>query len=206
MLIALAVVLSLMGVLSHDWFGARDAQSSVAVGLRDVIGCQSGECTTLSLRNLEAKSAVTMSGNVAYFAALLGSVLGLLAGGLALAGKPVVGPISPARLAAAFFGASAVGGLVFIVAHPGPPGVLSMGTAGPMAIGGGVFGVIGSVMLAIQRPERPSGPVALPAATVAPVDTAARPTMAPACPQCAAPTELNPQHQRWYCAGCRAYV
>ncbi|HVV83756.1 MAG TPA: hypothetical protein VHE35_11860 [Kofleriaceae bacterium] len=30
--------------------------------------------------------------------------------------------------------------------------------------------------------------------------------MAPACPQCSAPTELNQEHDRWYCAKCRAYL
>lgn len=196
-LIAIAIVLVLLGVLSSDWLAGHADDVSVRVGLREATACEDGRCQAVELRNVGLKPSVAMSGNAAYFSALLAVVLGALAGGFHLAGKTVVGPISPARLAAAFFGVTSIAGVVFLLSMDAD--MLGVGMSGPQAIAGGIFGLVGSVMIALRRDAGPSAPS--PAAW-SPAST----TMSPACPQCGAPTQLNAQHQRWYCAACRAYV
>lgn len=213
-LVALAIVLCLMGVLSDDWYAREsvEEEARIHVGPREVQVCDHGHCESVSLRTIESSKAVTMGGNVAFFAALIASVLGALAAALHLAGRPVAGPISPARLAAAFFAAAALGALTYLIVRPGRDTIdLAMGAAGPMTVAGGLLGTVGAVMIALYRPRPdPAAHFLEVAAAPAPIAAAPAPaasrSMAPACPQCAAPTAFVDRHQRWFCAGCRAYV
>ena len=226
-LIAIALVLTLYGVLSDSWFAAAAADEPVRIdiGLREATVCRLGACESIALTQLESSKAVTMGGNVAFFAGLLASVLAAIAAALHLSGRPISGPISPARLAVAFFVASSLGALLYLGVRPGRDHVdLAMGAAGPMMVAGGVFGAIGAGMIAA------AGRRTTPRSTWdEPVDSALAPSiagggarsvenrraiavppargpMAPACPQCAAPTEYAEAYQRWFCRGCRAYV
>ena len=205
LLMTAAIVLVLVGGLRMDWFsgGAGSGDAQFHVGLRQLAMCSGSNCTTLDFDQTNFEAAFRMSGNVTYFGAIIASVLGVLTALLVLIGVPFEGPISPGRLAVAFFAATAVAGVVFLLSAPSD--MVPTGASGPEAIAGCVLGVIAAVML--MRPIVVP-PTQLPRAfATAGAVSPARPTsMSPACPACMAPTELNQQHQRWFCSSCRAYV
>lgn len=64
-LIAIAIVLSLYGVLSGSWFGAGapDEDASLRVGLREVTICIEARCQSRELTTISDDAAVTMGGS-----------------------------------------------------------------------------------------------------------------------------------------------
>ncbi len=202
-LIAIGILMTLFGVLDGEWYGIREDDDAVLVGLRESEMCRGSACTTKSLRSLPIDPMFSMSGNVAFFGGLIAAALGALAAGLRLARVEVAGPVSPARMAVAMFGVTLVASLLFIGSRPDELEPFKMGMAGPLAIAGALFGAAGSVMLVLEaRAQSPPMRAELPTATAMKAPAA----MAPACPQCAAPLQWVTEHERWYCKRCRAYA
>jgi hypothetical protein len=229
-LIVIALALTLSGLFHDSWFSvASDSGDGRAeIGPRAAKLCQLDECREIPLTQLESSAAVTMGGNIAFFSGLLACLLGALAAALYLAGKAVAGPISPARLSLAFFVASALAALVYLIKQPGGGDLdLSLGAGGPLAVAGCILGAIGGALIAVADRRGPViprdrwldddldetsrneiAPSASSAGTgqATGVGSAVRAPMSPACPRCAAPTEFAEAHQRWFCRSCRAYL
>lgn len=202
-LIAIGIVLTLMGVFNSEWYGGPEGEYSLFVGLRELEICGPGFCKTHSLRSQPVDPMFSMSGNVAFFGGIIAAALGALAAGLRLARVEIAGPVSPARMAVAMFGVTLVASLFFLGSIPDELRRFPLGSAGPLAIAGALFGAAGGVLLVLEaRAQTQPVRAELPTATA----MKAPPVMAPACPQCAAPLHWVAEHERWYCKRCRAYA
>lgn len=147
------IVLAVIGVLSHAWITVGDGDNALGFGLRSIEACRSGVCRSISLTETPVDDLFSMSGNVAFFGALIASALGVVAGGLTLTRTTLNAPVSPARLSIAFFGAAAVAGLVYLGTKPGELGAQAhLGYAPFLAIGGCLLGAGGA--LAVYRHEQ----------------------------------------------------
>lgn len=206
-LLAIGIVVSVLGTVGHDWLSSTSGELKIGVGLREVEVCTSG-CREIALTETPVGSVVTMSGNVAYYGALIASALAAVAGALALARQSVTGQVSPARLAVAFYAASLVAGLIFLGSKPDAFESMSVGMGALLGLAGAALGAGGTLLMALedQRPPRPLAPAAadLPIA-VAVSRPQAAPEMTPGCPQCKAPLAWQPAHGRWSCGACNAY-
>src|SRR5690349_2022032 len=100
--LAAGIVLAVIGVVSQEWLVAADGGMELRLGLREVEICGQGDCKSIAMTELPVEDLFSMSGNVTFFAALLASGLGVVAGALSLGRTKPNLPVSPARLAIAF--------------------------------------------------------------------------------------------------------
>lgn len=153
-----AAVLIAFGVLYRDWWsGQIFADVELNIGVRSATRCTDGECQTQPLAELVGTEhgGWATTGNILFFVGLGASLVLALAGGLFLAGKNPRLPMEPTTLG--FLLSSAVVILTFVFVMLKPKGFHGTGLQGGISLfpaaGGGVLGILGSVMLAKFRAD-----------------------------------------------------
>lgn len=145
--LAAGIALAVIGGLGHGWFAHTERNVELNVGLRTIEVCGMGQCQAVKVSDLPVDDLFSMAGNVAFFTALLGAGLGVVAGLLTISRTRLTIPVSPARLSIAFFGAAALGGVIFVATRPDELAGASMGMSAFLGIGGSALGAAGAFLV-----------------------------------------------------------